>query len=252
MSKKKRKKKAKKPPEPTDLAFPVRKAFRVPIKPKVGRPVSVDIEGDDATLLGLRYAAGRDYACTFRNLSIEELAKRPMYVEGGVNVKTMQYWCRVDGWVAHRRAFQEEYRSAIERALASQIVMTRKEYLDKGKQGLDLLFAKFLPEDPELQLEPTSLEALANATRQFWDKYIDEAEKLADTIVPESVAAQQQTETALPTVKPQLSQAEAKAAALTVVRMRREEQRAALRAKEAQEGTGEEEAPHMRVIQGEK
>jgi hypothetical protein len=198
--------------------------------------------------MGLRYAAAKDYACSFRDISIVELCKRPMYA--GITVQRMQRWCRKDGWVEHRRTFREEYRKAMEKAIGNQLVQTRLELMKRGEKGLDMLFGKLIPDDPEKQLEPSSLESLANATRQFWDKVIEEKEALADAIMPEPIAVQQ-TDQALPAVRPQLSQAESRAAALTVVRMRREEIRAAARAEEEKEREGEEK-PHMRVIDGEK
>jgi hypothetical protein len=170
----------------------------------------------------------------------------------GITVQRMQRWCRKDGWVEHRRTFREEYRKAMEKAIGNQLVQTRLKLMKRGEKGLDMLFGKLIPEDPEQALEPSSLESLANATRQFWSKVIEEKEALADAIMPEPIAVQQ-IDQALPApaVKPQLSQAESRAAALTVVRMRREEIRAAARAEEKKDREGEEK-PHMRVIDGEK
>lgn len=213
----------------------------------MGRKPKTEIVHDDASVLGLRYAAGKDYACTFRDISVAELAQRPMYA--GLDVRRMQYWCQQDGWVEHRRLFREDYRKAMEKAIGTQLVQTRLEYMKRGERGLNMLFGKLVPEDEDaVPLEPTSLEGLANATRQFWDQVIKEKEKLADAIMPEPIV--QEGERTLPSVRPQLSQAEARAAALTIVRMRREQVRAALKSEEEQ--VVEAEKPHMRVIDGEK
>lgn len=213
------------------------------------KPPKTEIVPDDTdtSRYGLRYAAGKDYICTFTNVSIEELLERPMY--RGIPQSTMGYWCKADGWVERRREFREQYRKAMDKAIVSQLVQTRYHYMKKGEKALEMLFGKLIPQEEDFQLEPTSLEALANATRQWWDKVIEEKEKLADAIMPEPIAAQQGD--SAPTVRPQLSQAEARAAALTVVRMRRDEIRASLKAQEAEQ-PAEEKKPHMRVIDGEK
>lgn len=248
MSDQKRKKKPAKRPPPEVEMPPPRKAVRVPMKRASKQPKTQIVPDDtDTSLHGLRYAAGKDYVCTFKNVSLQELCQRPMY--RGIPERTMGYWCKADGWVERRRAFREEYRKALDKAIVSQLVQTRHHYMKKGEKTLEMLFDKLIPENEEFQLEPTSLEALANATRQWWDKLIEEKEKLADAIMPEPIVAQQEGTTSV--VRPQLSQAEARAAALTVVRMRRDEIRASLKAQEAEQ-PAEEKKPHMRVIDGEK
>lgn len=243
--KKKKKRKAKKPAKVPPKTAPKKtreKAKRVPIEHKVlemwnnktqGRNACTRIVPDDQTLAGLRYAAGKDYACTFENVTVQELCERPMYQ--GIDVKKMQNWCTVDGWVEHRREFREQYRRAMQKAIGNQLVQTRLALMKRGEKGLDRLFKKLVPEDEAEMLEPSSLEALANATRQFWNQVIQEKEALADAIMPASIAVQD-SGAALPMVRPELSQSEARAAALTIVRMRREEQRAALVKKMEKEG----------------
>lgn len=249
MSKKKRKKKPAKKPPKKSAPEPQRKAKRVPIKGERGQPTKTQVTFDDAHLVGLRYAAAKDYACTFKDVSVAELCQRPMYA--GISQRTMERWCTEDGWVEHRRAFREEYRKGIEKAIGTQLVQTRLEYMKRGEEALDRLFNKLVPKDEQDMMEPTSLESLVNATRQFWDKVIEEKEKLADAIMPEPIAVQQ-SENYVPAVRPQLSQSEARAAALTIVRMRRDQIRAALKAEEAATKGEEPEKPHMRVIDGEK
>lgn len=258
MPEKKQKRKAKKPAKAPPKAAPEktrRKAKRVPIEHKVlemwntghpqGRKAHTTIVPDDQTLAGLRYAAGKDYACTFENVTVQELCERPMY--RGIGVKTMANWCTVDGWVEHRREFREQYRKAMQRAIGSQLVQTRLELMKRGEKGLDRLFKKLVPEDEDEMLEPSSLESLANATRQFWNQVIQEKQALADAIMPAPIV--QESGEALPMVKPQLSQSEARAAALTIVRMRREQLRAAMGKDEQPK---EAQAKEGLVIDGER
>ena len=231
MSKKKRKKKPAKKPPKKSAPEPQRKAKRVPIKGERGQPTKTQVTFDDAHLVGLRYAAAKDYACTFKDVSVAELCQRPMYA--GISQRTMERWCTEDGWVEHRRAFREEYRKGIEKAIGTQLVQTRLEYMKRGEEALDRLFNKLVPKDEQDLMDPTSLESLA------------------DAIMPEPIAVQQ-SENYVPAVRPQLSQSEARAAALTIVRMRRDQIRAALKAEEAATKGEEPEKPHMRVIDGEK
>lgn len=235
-------------PEPQQEA-PKRKARRTPITHNSGVPLRTQIVHDDSSVLGLRYAAGRDYVCTFRDVSVAELAQRPMY--RGINVRRMQHWCGIDNWVEKRREWREEYRKAMERAIGTQLIQTRREYMKRAEGVLDMLMGKLLPEEEgAVMLEPSSLESLANATRQWWRELIEEKKELADAILPEPIAVQAADTTSI--VKPELSQEETRAAAAVIVRMRRERMRAALEANQAKKEGEEEQKPHMRVIDGEK
>lgn len=236
-------------PEPQEVA-PRRKARRTPITHTSGVPIRTQIVHDDSSIMGLRYAAGKDYVCTFKDISVTELAQRPMY--RAINVRRMQNWCAVDNWVERRRAWREEYRKAMERAIGTQLIQTRREYMKRAEDVLNMLFGKLLPEGEEgaVMLEPTSLESLTSATRQWWRELIEEKKELADAILPEPIAAQGADTTSI--VKPELSQDETRAAALTIVRMRRDRMRAAVEAERAKEEGEEEQKPHMRVIDGEK
>lgn len=248
MAQKKRKRRPlKAPPKVKIEPVAPRKAKRTPITTGSDQRVRTSISFDDGSVLGLRYAAGKDYICTFRDISVAELSEWPMYRR--ISIRNMENWCNADKWVERRRAWREEYRQAMEKAIGTELVRTRLKYMKRGEKVLGMLFDQLMPEgdDPEL-LQPTSLESMANATRQFWAKVVEEKEKLADAIMPEAVAMQ--PDKALPALKPQLSQEEARAAALTIVRMRREQIRAAMADDEKKEGA--DQKPHMRVIEGEK
>ena len=256
MTKKKRKKKpAKRPPKPAPeprkaKRVPIgKKAKRTPIKDPGGRPTKTQVLVPEDSFMDLRYAASKDYAYTFRDISIAELCRHPRYAH--ISPRTMERWCAEDGWVEMRRAFRDEYRKEMEKAIGTQIVQARLAYTKLGDELLDDSFKRLLTKDKKKLLEVKSREGLMRATVMLWDRTIAEKEKLADAIMPEPIA-HQQSEHYTPAVQPQLTKEEAREAALTIVRMRREQIRARIKQEMAAEQGEEPEKPHMRVIDGEK
>jgi hypothetical protein len=243
-SKKRKKKPAKKPPPKP------RKAKRTPVQRKDGRPTKASIEFEEGSksYAALRYSAGRYYATDADNMcSLLELSKLPMY--SMVSLSALTRWCADDGWVERRRQFIENLNKKYESKLGTALVQARLNQLKKTEDVIDRVFKTLVTKAKDQVLEANSLEGAANAYARLCVVLDDQREKLADAVMPEPIAVQQQAQ--LPAVRPRLSMEESRAAALTIVRMRREETRAALRAEEA-EKSEEEEKPHMRVIEGEK
>ena len=247
--KKRKKKPAKRPPSKQ------RKAKRTPVQKKKkknppGRPTkaSMEFEEGSRSYAAIRYSAGRYYVTDADKMcSLDDMARMPMF--SMVSRSTLAHWSAEDGWVERRRQFIDNLNKKYASKLGTALVQARLSALKKTEAVAERLFDALISKAKHQILEANSLEGAANAYARLCVVLDDQREKLADAVMPEPIAVQQ-TENMLPTVRPRLSLEESRAAALTIVRMRREEMRAAMRQSDAEKQG--EEGPPMRVIEGEK
>jgi len=243
---KKRKKKAAKAPPP-------RKAVRTPMQVPPGGPgrppkSSIEYEGDPTSYPYLRALAGEKYITDMDQGSIADWQRTPLFQI--IPLETMQRWSAQDGWVEKRRVFFDSIRKRAEAKLGTVLAQARFEQLKESRKVKDVAFNLIVKKGKKAVLEAKSMEGMINAYTKLIQVIDEQSEKLADMVLPEPAASLEGSDTMLPVVRPRLSQEEAAAAALTIVRMRREEMRAAMRSEEAEKKG--EVAPHMRVIDGEK
>lgn len=246
MTKKKRKKKPAKTPPP-------KKAKRTPVKRKnAGQPpkTTVEYDADPNSYPYLRMMAGKDYATDMSQRSIAELQRTPLYEI--VPLDTMQRWSAQDGWVEKRRVFFDGVRKKAEEKLGTALAQSELEQLKKDQQILDDAFNRLVTKAKAKVLEANSWEGAVRAYVALAQMVTERRIRVADLVIPEPAASLQSQDHMLPVVRPRLSQEEAAAAALTIVRMRRDEMRAAMRSEEEAESGVEEKKPHMRLIEGKK
>jgi len=249
--KRKKKKPAKAPPPPQRKAkrTPMTaKALREVIATKPGRPLQTSVEEEPASWPYLRYAAGRHYATDFENMcSVEDMTKIPMF--SVVPEATLRYWCARDGWVERRKDFLESVRKKEEHVVGTALVQARIHQLAKTQDIMDKAYDLVMVRARK-KLAAHSMEGVMNAYARLCQLSDDQREKLATSLFPDAAEGQPQTQPLSTSMKPRLSVEEQRAAALVIVRMRREEIRAALRAEEDEKsGT---ETPHIRVVEGER
>lgn len=253
---KRKKKRAKRPP-------PSIRPKRVPIRhtmvierpsDEVGRPskTKIEVTSEAPTPAWVRRMAAQNYVGDPEGRSIRWWYENDPMCQI-VTMDTMNRWAAVDGWVERRRQFLDKLNRRAESRMANAVFRARLEDLKKREQLMRLAEQRLNPQSPEQALPSNSFEALLNAYTRLGTEVDEMREKLADVVTPGVLAA---TETAEESpsqrarVRPQLDEQEARAAAATILSLRRQKHRAALRAAEA--AAEEEEPANLRVIKGEK
>lgn len=243
----KKKKPAKVPPPP--LRRPKAKRTPIPTMHPVdvtrNKLIKTTIEPDTESYGYLRYAAACDYESSIDGISLAQLHKNPMYAK--VPDSTFTYWSVNDHWVDRRKAFIAKLQARAAEKVGNALIQERLRQLKKSQSLLENSY-DLLDKKGKARVKPHTREGLINATVKLQTMVDEQQVKLSELILPEPMSLKSGSSS--PAIQPQLSQAEAKAAAMVIVKMRRDEMRVALQKKA--EKSGESDPPHMRVIKGDK
>lgn len=206
------------------------------VKKKATKAVTTRMVVPDAVVAGLqdniRLLAGHMYMAS--NLSIAQLAKTPELQ--GINIRVLEGWSVKDEWVAKRHEFQDRVKIRVQNVLASEVarersnqmkdIVSRRNALSKLVQAkLDSLF------DADGDLLPEASDEKLTSLVNTWIKVTDLADKFLDKLGEEffpaaaDAAAGIDELQAASSIRPQLTQEEARAAAKLLIKMRRDEMR---------------------------
>ncbi len=176
-------------------------------------------------LKSLRESAGYYYAVY--DVSVRQMSKNPTYK--AIPYDTLEVWCTNDGWRELRASYRQEIRQKVQALITTEIAQKRVEQLQAMQADYDLL-GEILQEK---NLKPRSLEGVVNARTRLAGQMDEMRQGLLEQHMPAMVQSLGATPTddspLRPDMKPRLSDEEARAAATTIIRMRREGLRKSLR-----------------------
>jgi hypothetical protein len=206
----------------------------------LGRPPLSSIEPPEEAdgMRYLRYAAGLHYTTDLRGSTLAAMAKHPVY--GAVSLRTLEKWCRKDGWVERRRQNLEAWREQIARGIGNELTRVRTEQLKRLQAISDQAIAKL----ENNLVDAKSWEGVAGVLVKLAELMDDWRDKIRGDVVPDLSRGFDPPAQA----RPQLSDEEARAAAMVIIHKRREQMRLeAARQKEPDEGRNK---PELQVIEG--
>lgn len=170
----------------------------------------------------LRMAVAQTYITT-PGLPIEELLNHPKYGKH-LNLSTVYDWSRKDNWVEKRRAFMARLQDQIQRQILNEEVNIRTEQTRRFQFLYDKAMDKALEMAEEDILEVRSFEALLNALTRSYVALDDQRAKIMEQVIPEVPKA---VENPLndgsihDSLKPQLSNDEARSVVMGLLESRR-------------------------------
>lgn len=171
----------------------------------------------------LRLVARAFYCFEHPDISLAQMNK--VWPFNNVSLKTLQNWSSQDRWQERRREAEEIWTARVRAEIGDRIVQDRLDQLSRLERVTERLFERL-----EAGIEPKSLEGLIHAWVRTC-RFLDELrEKILDAL-PENAARPDNTK--VPPMDVRLTPDEASAAALTIVRMRREAMRAEARSEGA-------------------
>lgn len=186
----------------------------------------------------LRYAAGLFYTTDLRGTIVPEMAKHPVY--GAASLRTLEEWCRKDQWIERRRQNLEAWREQISRGIGNELARVRTDQLSR----LQAIFEQALAKLENDLVDAKSWEGVAGVLVKLAELMDGWRDKIHGDVVPgisRSLDPPAQT-------RPQLTDEEARAAAMVIIQKRREQMRLeAVRHKELDQG---ETKPELHVIEG--
>lgn len=172
-------------------------------------PVSLEeSEGNE----WLRRLAEVSYVTSQKAITVNTLWDRYPY-KNKVSFRTMQDWCREDGWVEQREQYYRGLEEQIKRKMASAQVQSSMRLL----KYLDSMFGNIIKKLDENEVEPGTYEGMVGAALKV-SKTIDEIRsKVSSELVPDRTAS---PEDMSKNVIPVLTEDEARKAALAVIQSR--------------------------------
>lgn len=244
---KKRPAKTPPPPGPPPMAKPVRRAV-APAQPEATKPLAAEDESPGAR--ALRRMAAVEYATDQHQCSLAQLQSRPHYVNT-VTLRTLEKWSVQDKWAEQRESFVRTWMSAVEQRMATALARQQIQQMESLEKILNKQIEKLTNE----ALTATTWEGAINGILRIMDKMDELRERVTGALIPDNVGS---TAATVPTgnvvnvpaaARPVLTNPEARAAALTVIRMRREAMRKQLAVEDASGNSGNvEEMPTPVVV----
>jgi len=124
-----------------------------------------------------------------RSYSVREIRELPEFSH--IDPRTAEYWCVHDKWVERRKAYQEELRNRITKALLTEMTQERMDYLRK-LVSLRVAFDNvgMIENDKgtvEFKLQPKSLEAWVTAKVKL-DQHISKVQTTVAGELPQLTA----------------------------------------------------------------
>lgn len=218
--KRKRAAKSPPPPGPVPLAKPTRTPMSAASTPEPTVIVSKSSRHQDA----LRAQARVEYATDSDQCSLVVLNSRPAYAH--LHRRTLEVWCVEDKWVEERERFIRTWQTKIEGRMANALVRIKLNHMEELENIGNVMIGKLKAD----MLQANSWEGAVTALLKLMDKMDDFREEITTHLAPQIIQATpsggQSSSPGVPAVaRPVLTNDEARAAALTVVRMRRENMR---------------------------
>lgn len=158
----------------------------------------------------------RSYYC-FEHPKVSLAQMNRIWPFNNVSLKTLQNWSSREEWPTRRREAEEVWTARVRAEIGDRIVKDRLDQLAKAERVVSNA-QKLLASG----LEPKSYEGMVNAWVRA-SRFLDELREKVVAAIPENSA---RPENAAPPMDVRLTPEEASAAALTIVRMRREKMRA--------------------------
>lgn len=185
-------------------------------------------------LLALRYAAEIRYTTDPAGITLRELSKQEPFTDN-VSHNTLKTWYAGEGWKKKRAEYFQNISDSIEKNLGKRLVDTQIEQLRR----VDALFEKAL--DRAESSEPKSMEGMIGAVVNLLRIGNELREKIVKEIVPAQLGGADEGMQ----VTPKLTEEEARAAAIAIIRTRRTNVRQKVL---DDRDDGEEEKPQLRLV----
>jgi hypothetical protein len=185
-------------------------ATRGPGRPPLSKIVSPE-PGDGTRYL--RYAAGLFYTTDLRGTTVPAMAKHPVYC--AVSQRTLEEWCRKDRWVERRRQTLEAWHDEIARGIGAELARVRTAQIDRLQAVFDQTLAKL---EHEL-VDAKSWEGVAGVLVKLAELMDGWRDKTHGDVVPGISRGLDPP----PQTRPHLTDEEARAAAMVIIRKRREQ-----------------------------
>lgn len=185
----------------------------------------------------MRHSAALQYVTSMQGVSVRELNKVSPFDQ--VSQTTLERWATEDEWVRRRQQYFENIRADIESHIAKKMVKVRVEQLKKIDVQVETLFGQIDA------VPPKSKEGLITALVRLLEAGDSMREKLAQEVVPVHLGGVRQK--TLP-LTPQLSEEEARDAALAILRRRRTIVRAKVKAEKQVFNENSRKKPKLRVM----
>lgn len=208
----KKKRKKKKPPT---KAKPKTNQFGVTHQVSSTK-ITVADEGEVDRHLWLRRLAELTYVTSQAAITINTLAQDPQF-KGKVAVSTLRDWCTEDRWVEKRQKYYMNLEEEIKKKVANAQLQSRFKQLRKLDKLSDQMHTKLEENDAE----PGTFEGMVGGLVKVETMREEIRSKISTEMIPENLANIAGVEG--PLVTPKLSEAEAREAALAVIRKRQAE-----------------------------
>lgn len=217
-----------KKPAPTVLASSVPRRQRAIPVPRVDlRDALVPAGGDPVqpSREYLRYAAVLRYTTDLNGISVTDLGKEDLF--SVVPAGTLQRWMYEDRWTEKRNAVMERWRGQIEAKLGDELVQRRLESFRQVKMIKDGLIERLkeslLSKFADMSTKD-AVDSLAKLLKLEFDMGVAVLHDAMPTLTMQHATVRVQAVpgvTTTPLAAPSLSQEEARAAAVAVIRARR-------------------------------
>jgi hypothetical protein len=208
--------------------------------PESGRRPLSSIEPPDEAdgMRYLRYAAGLFYTTDLRGTTVPEMAKHPVY--GAASLRTLEKWCAKDRWIERRKQNLEAWREQIARGIGNELARVRTEQLVRLQAVFELALAKL---ENDL-VDAKSWEGVAGALVKLAEVMDTWRDKIRGDVIPGIARSLDPPAQA----RPQLTDEEARAAAMVIIHKRREQMR--LEAARQNELDRQGKKPGLHVVDG--